>query len=708
MKSNNFFTILFISISFYSAAQSDSMSILKQQGLLSGNEILINKTNAITPVVSVLNPKTKALTGCQCWIERDTTWSTGQFNGSGGSGGPGTSPDYRNDDWTTPLINLPFTFCFYGSNQTSFYLNNNGNISFGAPYSTFTATGFPSTLYEMVAPFWGDVDTRNLSSGLVYYKITPTALIVQWDSVGYYDTYADKVNTFQLIITNSADPLIPNGNNVSFCYKDMQWTTGDASGGSGGFGGTPATVGANKGDGVNYIQFGTFDQASGAYDGPNGLADGIDWLDNKSLFFNTCSSSNIAPIANGMGYCDTMKVCVGETLNFNILFMSPEIGQTTTVNTTTTLNGYIVLSNTPANNVNYSGQLIGLAADVGFNTITFNAWDDGVPAQTTSTNVVIEVLAAPYASVGNDTTNCSGPVQLNASGGPIYNWSPSSGLNNPNISNPIANPATTTTYIVEVSNGVCSDFDTITVFSSAIVTISPNQTICEGDSLNLFSSGGISYSWNPTTGLSNATIANPVAHPIATTTYTVNITDINGCTGTASVSVTVDPILTSPFSYSPTPPYYINALLSFTGSSALPNNWYFGDGEISTLQSPEHIYPMPGNYIVCHELITTDGCVEKNCTTIEILPNEIQIPNVITPNGDGQNELLVFQKLEYYPNSKIEIYNRWGIKLYQNNNYLNNWDGSKYADGVYYYILGLNKNNNYTSIPGFFQLLKDK
>ena len=81
---------------------------------------------------------------------------------------------------------------------------------------------------------------------------------------------------------------------------------------------------------------------------------------------------------------------------------------------------------------------------------------------------------------------------------------------------------------------------------------------------------------------------------------------------------------------------------------------------------------MPGNYIVCHELITTDGCVEKNCTTIEILPNEIQIPNVITPNGDGQNELLVFQKLEYYPNSKIEIYNRWGIKLYQNNNYLNN------------------------------------
>ena len=79
-----------------------------------------------------------------------------------------------------------------------------------------------------------------------------------------------------MIITDGVDPLIPGGN-VSFCYGDMQWTTGDASGGAGGFGGNAATVGANLGDGSNYIQFGRFDSAGYAYDGPYNLNDGVDW-----------------------------------------------------------------------------------------------------------------------------------------------------------------------------------------------------------------------------------------------------------------------------------------------------------------------------------------------------------------------------------------------------------------------------------------------
>ena len=65
----------------------------------------------------------------------------------------------------------------------------------------------------------------------------------------------------QLIITDGNDPIITPGNNVQFCYKDMQWTTGAASQGVNGFGGTPATVGVNRGNGVDYIQIGRYDQA---------------------------------------------------------------------------------------------------------------------------------------------------------------------------------------------------------------------------------------------------------------------------------------------------------------------------------------------------------------------------------------------------------------------------------------------------------------
>ena len=68
----------------------------------------------------------------------------------------------------------------------------------------------------MVAPFWADVDTRDDvlpdTSGIVYYKLTPTSLIVKWNHVGYYGVHADLVNTFQLIITDGTDPLLPGGN----------------------------------------------------------------------------------------------------------------------------------------------------------------------------------------------------------------------------------------------------------------------------------------------------------------------------------------------------------------------------------------------------------------------------------------------------------------------------------------------------------------
>ena len=83
----------------------------------------------------------------------------------------------------------------------------------------------------MIAPFWADVDTRGPLSGLVYYKVTPSSLIVIWDHVGYFASQDNLLNTFQLIITDGTDPIVPNGN-TAFCYGEMQFTTGSASGGA--------------------------------------------------------------------------------------------------------------------------------------------------------------------------------------------------------------------------------------------------------------------------------------------------------------------------------------------------------------------------------------------------------------------------------------------------------------------------------------------
>jgi len=169
----------------------------------------------------------------------------------------------------------------------------------------------------------------------------------------------DKLNTFQLILSDGTDPVVGIGNNVAFCYKEMQWTTGAASSGVNGFGGVPATVGSNRGNGTDFVQFGQFDQAGGAYDGPFGLNDGIDWLDFGTFKFNSCvSGSNVAPIlsgvtpstssgsGSGIACGDTMQICgTGDTLIVSASFIAPEALQTISfVVSSPTLSNYSVIS----------------------------------------------------------------------------------------------------------------------------------------------------------------------------------------------------------------------------------------------------------------------------------------------------------------------------------------------------------------------------
>jgi len=74
-------------------------------------------------------------------------------------------------------------------------------------------------------------------------------------------------------------------------------------------------------------------------------------------------------------------------------------------------------------------------------------------------------------------------------------------------------------------------------------------------------------------------------------------------------------------------------------------------------------------------------------------PCELEIPNVITPNNDGYNDNFKIVNLEYYPNSTIVIFNRWGKKIYESSDYQNDWDGEGHSDGVYYFILNVNYNS---------------
>ncbi len=104
------------------------------------------------------------------------------------------------------------------------------------------------------------------------------------------------------------------------------------------------------------------------------------------------------------------------------------------------------------------------------------------------------------------------------------------------------NPSVTTTYYV-TSQGACNDpvCDQITVpvYNESEFNAGGDQIICMGDVVILNASGGVSYVWSPSTGLSDPNISKPYASPTETTTYSVTITDENGCTGADEMTVTV-------------------------------------------------------------------------------------------------------------------------------------------------------------------------
>lgn len=143
-----------------------------------------------------------------------------------------------------------------------------------------------------------------------------------------------------------------------------------------------------------------------------------------------------------------------------------------------------------------------------------------------------------------DTTVCAGSsLKMFASGGGSYSWSPSTGLSNPNISNPIVSALATTKFYVTVSDASgCSKKDSvsITVKSSPLIAKSNDTTICFNSQVPLFASGGSSYVWSPLAGLSNATMANPTASPLTSTKYYVTVTNPAGCSKKDSVNITVN------------------------------------------------------------------------------------------------------------------------------------------------------------------------
>jgi len=239
---------------------------------------------------------------------------------------------------------------------------------------------------------------------------------------------------------------------------------------------------------------------------------------------------------------------------------------------------------------------------------------------TVTGNVSVTVNTPPVGGAGADVTICQGnSTTLSAFGGTSYSWSPATALSAINIYDPIANPATNTTYIVTITNGFgCSATDdvVVTVNPLPVITITGGGSICpEGNTnINATYAGATNYIWSPSTGLSNANIANPIATPTVSTNYSVTVTDANGCKGSKSVVVNLYPVATTIVTANRYSVCGDTTMLKAT--NGVTYTWFPNDGTLNNINSATPIASptITTNYFVT--VTNSNGCTVTGSVNI--------------------------------------------------------------------------------------------
>ncbi|MBE9460990.1 gliding motility-associated C-terminal domain-containing protein [Dyadobacter subterraneus] len=293
------------------------------------------------------------------------------------------------------------------------------------------------------------------------------------------------------------------------------------------------------------------------------------------------------------------------------------------------------------------------------------------------------------AKITGDTLTCENKTTtLFASGGTKYEWSPATGLDNRLSATPKVTIDKTTTYSVKISTeSGCSVTKkvTVSVEESKDFTVTPDVTTCAGTAVTLTISGEApEYQWSGDSTLSETTGKSVSVSPVQTTTYTVQGIYANGCRPKRLITVNVD--------RSYVPVFEIvrsggecNKPVKYSMMNKTPNaqrfEWNLGTSNFSTANVEDYSYETPGKYTVTLTSYNSTGC--SLSTSKEISAEEpLILPNVITPNGDGKNDIF------YVPvtGSALEIYNRWGKSIYKSGVYKNDW-GKGITNGTYFYVV---------------------
>lgn len=392
-----------------------------------------------------------------------------------------------------------------------------------------------------------------------------------------------------------------------------------------------------------------------------------------------------------------MSVCLNDSVNFEGIEVAPH---------TSTMRWIWNFSNGRSAAVQNPSQSYG---SEGSYPVKLVATNESGCSDTATTTILVHPL--PNLNAGTDTMICRGQTYtLQPSGAASYQW-----RNDPMIScidcpAPKITPEKAGIFFVKgISEFGCVAVDSVTISVLQPFTIKTNHddSLCAGDKIQLVANGAAKYRWYPSTGLSDNTIANPVATPGASTRYMVVGTDQLGCftdTGVVNISVfpvpqfnIIDKMIVAPAGST--------ATIKTSNSADVKNwKWYPSTG-LSCADCPEPVLTAKDDIVYRAEVWNEGGCAASDKVTVSVICDNgnVFIPNTFSPNNDGMNDV-------FYPRGKgitsvkrMKIFNRWGELVYEKNDFSANdataaWNGNykglQLTPDVYVYIVDVVCDNS--------------
>ena len=326
-------------------------------------------------------------------------------------------------------------------------------------------------------------------------------------------------------------------------------------------------------------------------------------------------------------------------------------------------------------------------------------------------SVTVAVFYDPPIPVMPDTVvMCRGSsAVINVSGGDSYQWSPNYFINTLIGPSVVVNPPDDYLYFCNFFNACGYAIDSVYLnVLEAQVNAGNDTSICPGGSANIWAEGALSYVWSPANSLNISNGTSVIATPDSETVYTVIGTDVNGCTDSAAVLVSIYPqpwIVTSPDVYA-----IYGDVIQLSANSSTPGPYVWSPAEyVSCITCLTPTVSPNQNMTFTVTFSDINGCTAADSVSVYYDPI-IYVPNTFTPDDNEFNQgfRVVASNIRSF---ELLIFNRWGELIYTLNDLSDYWDGSYNGfvcqDGTYVWKLTYYdfKDKKYT-LTGHVNLLR--